>query len=248
MGCGTILLKNLYISVALSLLMFKLFKKKFKIDEYEDEKTLQDEWIKHFYVIPMSTPDKESDLDELKEKILARTGLNALKLKVYSRFLSVDIIHAQDISQELNRIKDFLLMKGIQATYFIIIGFPNPQSLNEKDVPAFSPIESFKVKELMKGIEFDLTTLIKIQRHESITYMSGLDNELFIIESDGLQYHTYPLSKRAKLYSKYPELDKQLFGMEFMKFAQWIIDKEKDNEAMKRNAERVRKILNKIEK
>ena len=45
-----------------------------------------------------------------------------------------------------------------------------------------------------------------------MTYLTFEGKEPIVMEFDGLQYFSYPIAKRIKLYKKYPEIDKLLFG------------------------------------
>jgi len=164
--------------------------------------------------------------------------------------------------------------KFSKNAFFIIIRFPNltKEALkgmgnngmglryvqpNEKREYKFSPLQIIQIAELLRNIEERLILPQCFKDHrleQQITLISGIKDEIIISDTDGVQYSSYSLKDRGELYVKYPEIHEKMFGMDFIDFAKWIIDKEKNPndprlnvlnkiEDQKANADRTRKIL-----
>jgi len=167
----------------------------------------------------------------------------------------------EDLPSEYNKILPFFTSN--KNSYFMLIRFPNAKkeiikkilegasyhgfiSPLKKRCYKFSPLQLITIVNICKSIEFQLSVLTQAKPHKSVTLIHAENNEIIITDSDGLHFLSYSLSKRAELYSKFPEIDKNVFGINFIKFAKWVINKESDSEGMKRNAEKTRKILKKF--
>jgi len=110
----------------------------------------------------------------------------------------------------------------------------------------FSPLQSLIVTRILPNIEFGLVGIFKIELHKNMTYLTFDNKEPIVTEFDGLQYFTYPIEKRAELYKKYPEIDKLLFGMNFLDFVDWIMEKKNHDEHMKKYCAELQKIIKKL--
>lgn len=238
--------------------MFDFFKKnKFDIDRYKDDLSLNEQWIEHYFVIGINAKSKDHKenihfLEELNHKVMDLVAFPSIGINEIDKSISIFANNKTLLPIKYKRV----LQYG-ESDYYILIRFPNAKksdlkkdktilktiNKSEKRSYDFSPLQSLKMPEICKKIEFNLCTLMKLEPHELQTLITGVGKEVMIHEFDGLQYHSYPLSKRAKLFSKYPELDEILFGTNFIDFAKWIISKETDSEIMKRNTERTREIL-----
>jgi len=79
-----------------------------------------------------------------------------------------------------------------------------------------------------------------------MTYLTFEGKEPIVMEFDGLQYFSYPIAKRIKLYKKYPEIDKLLFGMDLMSFIDWVMEKKNENEHMRKYCKAVKNFLSEL--
>jgi len=244
--------------------MFKFFKKKkFDLEKYKDEAFLKEQWIEHFFTVHFEKPEDTSHsdfldyLEELNHKFLGYVASHSIGITEVGKSVSIKSYEGENLPHEYERVLQYV--NSNENSYFMLIRFPNAKKEDlEKGVffgyvnPAekrsykFSPLQSIKIPEICKSVEYMLHILTKIEPHQSMTLVTGVDKEVIIHDFDGLQYLSYPLTKRAELYSKYPDIDEKIFPMNFEEFAQWIIDKENDSDAMKRNADRTRKILEKF--
>jgi hypothetical protein len=240
-----------------------LHKKKLSWENYQDDPFLQKQWIEHFFVIPLEKPEEVSHseyidtLETQNEKIVQQVAVKSIGITEIGKSVTVITYRAQHLPHEYNRVLQFL--SPTENSYYTLIRFPNLRkndskkdacfrrvNTKEKRIYKSSPIQSAKIPEICRSIELMLHLFTQITPHQSMTLVTGVANDVIVYEFDGLQYLSYPLSMRAELYSKYLDLDDQIFGMNFIKFAQWIIDKKNDSDAMKINAVRVSKILEKI--
>jgi hypothetical protein len=241
--------------------MFSLFKKKkFDISKYEDGAFVKKQWIEHFFVVPFVKPKDKSHLEylayleNLNQEFLSYVAVHSIGIAEVGKSVSIKSYRGTDIPREYARVLQFV--NSTKDSYFMLIRFPNAKTedlekgaffgfvdSSEKRSYKFSPIQSIKVPEICKSVESVLYTLTKIKPHQSMTLVTGVNNEVIVHDFDGLQYFSYSLNERAKLYAKYPELDVKIFPMDFVSFAEWIISKEDDSPAMKRNAERTRELL-----
>jgi hypothetical protein len=243
--------------------MFNFFKKKKEVDldEYGKDPVLKKQWIEHFYIVSFEKPEEGTHKDFLtflenqNDSVLQRIVVSAIGISELGKSISVKSFNSNALPSNYSRVLQFY--QSTENTYFMIIRFPN---LEEKDLKKgvhfgyvegkrnydFSPIQSLQSQELCKSVELAIHFVTKAVPHKILTLVTGKGKEVIIHEFDGLQFLTYPLSKRAELFSKYPELDEKIFSMNFEKFAKWIIEKERDSESMKRNADRTRQILKKF--
>lgn len=167
-----------------------------------------------------------------------------------------------DLPPEYSRVLQYRDIN--HGRYFLLIRFPDITQKeadtafngthfrfsppNKKRNYKFTPLQSLHFFDyISKKIEWQIVVMTgeRIKPQEIQTLITGEDKDVIINEFDGLQYYYYPLSRRAELYSKFPELEIAIFGLPFPEYAKWIIDKENDSEYMKRNAERTRQILKK---
>ncbi len=246
--------------------MFGLFKKKkFDLSNYKEDAFLEKQWIEHFFVVSFQKP-KDKDHGEFINYLYTEVHREFLKfLVVYTsrtreigKSVSVTSYFGKDLPLEYKRV---LQINSDENSYFMLIRFPNARQEDlekgvfpprfvgpsEKRNYKFSPLQSIKTQEIYKSVEYTLKVLTETKPHQVMTLISGVDDEVIVYELDGLQYFSYPLSKRAELYSKYPELDAKIFNMDFKEFADWIIGKENDDDTMKHNADLTRRILRKFD-
>jgi hypothetical protein len=245
--------------------VFGLFKKK-KLDlsNYKEDAFLEMQWIEHFFVVSFQKPKDKARAEflnylytEVHQELLSFLGVYTPRTREVGKSVSVKSYFGKDLPLEYKRV---LQINSDENSYFTLIRFPNARKedlekgtlfsfidSSEKRSYKFSPLQSINVQEIYKSVEYTLHVLTKIKPQQVMTLITGVDDEVVVYEFDGLQYFSYPLSKRAELYSKYPELHAEIFPMDFKKFADWIIGKENDDETMKHNADLTRKILRKFD-
>lgn len=123
----------------------------------------------------------------------------------------------------------------------IIRTIPEKESRNYN----FSPLQIFQYFEISRRIEYQVMVFSGNVPSKLKTLINGVGKEIFVTESDEIQYFSYPLSKRAELYSAFPEIEVKIFGSTFLDFAKDIFDRENESIYMKRNVERLKNILKK---
>src|SRR3989344_2605550 len=231
----------------------------FKKINYEDE-ILNEQYIEHYFALPMRKPTNKNNseflayLEELNKKVISFVLAPSLGLYEIGKNVTTRSYKYNDLPGDYTRVLQFLNIS--EDTYFMLIRFIDQKKSDAKKKIArlrtvldnkrgykFSPLQSQKIAKICQSIESILIVLTGIKPHQMMTLITGIGEEVIIHEFDGLQYHSYPLSKRAKLYKKYPKIDKKLFGWDFFEFIRWILEKEKESEDMKRNCERTRKIV-----
>ena len=231
----------------------------FKKTNYED-KILNEQWIEHYFALPMRKPiDRNHSeflayLEGLNEKIISFVLTPSLGLFEIGKNVTTQSYQYNDLPEIYSHVLQFLNVN--KDTYFMLIRFIDQKKSDAKEKIAqlrwvldnkrgykFSPLQSSKIAKICQSIEQTLIVLTGIRPHQMMTLITGIGEEIVIHEFDGLQYHSYSLSKRAELYKKYPKIDKKLFGWNFVEFIRWILEKEKESEDMKRNCERTRKIV-----
>lgn len=108
----------------------------------------------------------------------------------------------------------------------------------------FSPIQMFEASRIIPNVETGLNSLFGIKSQEiTNSFHFNEDNKPIVQESDGVGYMIYPIEKRAELFSKYPKVDKTLFGWVFKDFVSWILSKSNENSHMKKYCSEVENIL-----
>lgn len=237
----------------------------FDLEKYKKDKLLNEPFIEHYFAIQFNKPKNYTfpEFDEYMEQITHRTlelvGVFAIRLSKICKSITTKSYKVTEIPQEYFRVLS--LTNAKRNSYFTLIRFPDVTKQeaetgfkegnfrylapNKKRNYKFTPLQSIEFIEIGKGIETQLQILTGLEPSEQITLINGVDKEVIITEYDCIQYYYYPLSKRAELYSKYPELDKKMFSLPFPEFIKWLLSKEKESEYMQRNAERTRQILKK---
>lgn len=245
---------------------FNLFNKdNLDSDKYKKDKILNESWIEHYFAIQFNKPknythsEYEEYLEEINLDVLGKVAVATIDLAKIQKSITTKSYKMTELPTEYLRVLSVSNTK--KDSYFMLIRFPditkqeaqegfkegsfrysNP---NKKRNYLFTTLQSIKFLEISKFIEFQLHTFIGLKPAEQMTLINSVDKEIIINEFDYIQYYYYPLSKRAELYSKYPELDKKLFNLPFPKFIKWLLSKENESEYMQRNAERTRQILKK---
>jgi len=205
-----------------------------------------------------------AEMGKTKEKgvfIVTRNYLSEILKSISTKCYNV-----KDLPQEYIRALQY--KQDITTdTAFLLIRFPSVTELESKfgfsDGPfvrtnirkipptkkanyKFSPLQTLKFAEISQNIEMQISVFSGVSPHRPITLINGIGKEIIVTHYDGIHYFYYPLSKRAKLYLKCPELEKKIFdSLSFPKFAKWLLRKENESEYMQRNAERTRQILKK---
>ena len=227
----------------------------------KEDAFLNEQWIEHFFIVSLQKPrDKNQEFlnylhAEVHSKILSFLVIPSSTV-TYGKSVSTASYFRKDLPTEYEKI---LQIYPNENSYFTLIRFPDARKedlekatfryiqSSEKRNYKFSPIQSIEFLKVSKRIEWTLHILTGIKPYKSMILITSIDDEVIIYEFDGLQYLSYPLSKRAELYSKYPELNMKMFNMDFKKFTNWIIDKENDDETMKHNVDLTRKILKRFD-
>ncbi len=245
---------------------FNLFNKdNLDSDKYKKDKILNESWIEHYFAIQFNKPknythsEYEEYLEEINLDVLGKVAVATIDLAKIQKSITTKSYKMTEMPVEYSRVLSMSNAK--KDSYFMLIRFPEiTKQEAEKGFKGgnfrfsphnkirnykFTPLQSIKFIELRKFIEFQLHTFIGLEPTEQMTLINGVDKEIIINEFDYIQYYYYPLSKRAELYSKYPELDKKMFSLPFPEFIKWLLNKEKESEYMHRNAERTRQILKK---
>ena len=237
----------------------------FDLEKYKKDKLLNEPFIEHYFAIQFIKPKDYTfpEFDEYMEKVNLRTlelvGIFAIQLSKMCKSITTKSYKITEMPQEYFRVLS--MTNANKNSYFTLIRFPDVTKKeaekgfkegnlrylapNKKRNYLFTPLQSLKFLEFSKSIEFQLQALAGLEPVEQMTLINGVDKEVIITEYDGIQYYYYPLSKRAELYSKFPELDKKMFDLPFPEFIKWLLNKEKESEYMHRNAERTRQILKK---
>lgn len=234
-------------------------------EKYKKDKFLNEPFIEHYFAIQFNKPNNyttkefEKYLEEVNLDVLGKVMVATIDLAKMQKSVTTKSYKMTELPKEYFRVLSMTDTK--KDSYFMLIRFPDitkQEALkgfkegnlrysdpSKKRNYLFTPLQSIKFLDISKFIEFQLHALVGLKPAKQMTLINDVDNEVIINEFDCIQYYYYPLSKRAELYSKYPKLEKKMFGMSFPKFAKWIIDKENTSEFMKRNVERTRNILKK---
>lgn len=183
--------------------------------------------------------------------------LKSISIKCYNiKDLPQEYFRALQYKNDITTDTAFLLVRfpsitKYQAENGFEEGFIRELPRNEKCNYKFSPIQSQKFATVSAKIEWQIAVFSGVQPHALITLINGINNEVIVTEYDGIQYWYYPLSKRAELYTKYPELEK-MFGLPFPEFAKFLlynkknmINKEITLKYRAKNNIRIRNILKK---
>lgn len=246
-------------------MVFNLFKTNLDSDKYQKDKFLNEPFIEHYFAIQFNKPknytfpEYEKYLEEVNLDVLGKVAVATLELTKMCKSITTKCYKMSEMPREYSRALS--LSNAKKDSYFMLIRFPDitkqeaEKGFKEgilRNLPAnkkrnylFTTLQSIKFIEISKFIEFQLQAFVGLEPAEQITLINGVDKEVIITEFDSIQYYYYPLSKRAELYSKFPELDKKMFDPPFPEFIEWLLSKEKESEYMQRNAERTRQILKK---
>lgn len=73
----------------------------------------------------------------------------------------------------------------------------------------------------------------------------GMNEDEFFNNTDLIQFMEYPLEKRFKLFLEAPELEKKIFDWEFKEFIKWILEKEEENDLMRKYCDKVKELIKK---
>jgi len=245
--------------------IFNSEKREINIEEFAKDKLANEKWLYHYFLIPFPKSEKETN-EEFIER--ANKMAEIIMSVVLGQLVASD---KQDIDKRtfiylgsLQKNVNIILINEGDNKFSFLVRFADTsvkdikKSKNEgllirniKPRPInsylFSPLQSLTTTKILPNIEFGLVAILKIQPHENMTYLTFDSKKPIVTQFDGLQYFTYPIEKRAKLYKKYPKIDKLLFGMDFLDFIDWIMEKKNDNEHMKKYCQAVKVILKKMD-
>lgn len=244
---------------------FNLFKTNLDSEKYQKDKFLNEPFIEHYFAIQFNKPKEytfpeyEKYLGKVNLDVLGKVMVATIELTKMCKSITIKCYNMTEMPREYSRVLS--LSNAKKDSYFMLIRFPDITKQeaekgfkegNLRNAPAnkkrnylFTTLQSIKFIEISKFIEFQLQVFLGLEPVQQMTLVSGVEKEVIINEYDGIQYYYYPLCKRAELYSKFPELDKKMFGPPFPEFIEWLLNKENDSEYMQRNAERTRQILKK---
>lgn len=233
--------------------ILNIFKSKIDLDseKYQKDKILYEQWIEHYLLLILYKP-QNYDFEKFEKKV-SSTGKDILNningyitpLTQIEKTITTYWYKATNLPSEYLR-PQCGLEEITESTYFILIRFPNAKFINGvwskiggrmdtkgKENYKFTPLQTIKFRDnnlcnISASIDFELKNLFNISNFEPQIRISRVDEDIMIDHFDGIQYWFYPLSKRTELYSKYPELDKEIFNESLPKFAKWLIAKDSD--------------------
>lgn len=221
----------------------RLFGKKFDVKDFENIAIANEQFILHSFQIQlekiqgMNEEEFFNNTDELKSKVLE-------KIIPYGLGLG-------EVSKNITTKGEF--EKTDMA--IIYVRFPNNKKEQKLEIKQktdlrpyeFSPIQSFKVQEVMRNIEYGLVTHFSLEQNTDnlINFTLNKKGEPIVTNTDLIQFMEYPLEKRFQLYVEASILEKKVFDWEFKDFINWILEKELESELMRKYCDKVKRLIKK---
>lgn len=116
----------------------------------------------------------------------------------------------------------------------------------KKEGYMFTPYESYLALNILPNVELGLRIVSGIEPHKEMTNFHFSGNNPTVTQFNGLQFFSYNLEDRFKIYDKFPEMDKILFGGKgFKRYIKWILRKRKANDHMRKYCEKVKELIDK---
>jgi len=248
-------------------MVFRLFKQKNKLEEFSKDKLAKQKWLYHYFKVPftldkgLTKKEQEETTNQLRENLLgfvlgAFTSADSKKIKGGYHYLgrlgkdiTIKVINEKGQNYFLIRFidtskeKQKLAQKVGEGIILTNVSNPNKKSY------LFTPLQSIIAIKIMPQIEHSIYIATGgIEPHKNMIHLTFEDNKPYVTEFDGIQWFSYPLERRIELGKKYPEIDKQLFGENYLeKFIKWILKKKNYDNHMKKYCEGVEKLLKKYE-
>ena len=215
------------------------------------ESILNEQWIDHHfkitYVLPGTKKEIKEKLTKIREELLGFVLGQAASFKLFDIGKSVNI--------SINEDNQYGVQKHVILIRFANIskkemkeGKPIARNVKPKDEKEylFSPKQSIEALDFLKAVGSLLRNLLKINSTRTQHWFHFKNKKPHVMEFSPIQFFSYPLEKRIKLFKEYPKEERKIFrGFKLKKWLRWVMEKENDDDHMKEYCQAVQKLKEK---